>query len=112
MQVNLNTNNISFGLKSNPNATKKALENVEPILKNDIVNGLNAFCDITQRRGIKGSVFLESLEGDILTYTLKPVKNGTPKTLAIDISKTRYHVPRRETIKRSFLESINYLFKS
>lgn len=112
MQVNLNTNDISFGLKSNSNATKKALENVEPILKNDIVNGLNAFCYITQKRGIKGSVFLESLEGDILTYTLKPVKNGTPKTLAIDVSKTRYRVPRRETIKRSFLESINYLFKS
>ena len=114
MQIISSSNKVNFGLKSDSKTAKKVLENVEPVLRKDITNGLNAFCDITQKRGIKGTVFLESLNGDILTYTLKPVKNGNPKILSIDLSKTywKQSVPRRETIKRLFLSSIDYLFKS
>ena len=113
MQISANNYSVNFGLKNNSNASKKVLKDVEPELKRDITNGLNSFCDITQKRGIKGDVFLDSLNGDILNFTIKPVKTGVKKQLSIDLSKkpVRYSAPRQEQIKHSFLNSINYLFK-
>ena len=113
MQISASNHNINFGLKNNSNASKKVLKDVEPQLKRDITNGLNSFCDITQRRGIKGDVFLEALDGDYLTFTIKPTKTGEKKQLSIDLSKNpvRYSAPRQEQIKHSFLNSIDYLFE-
>ena len=113
MQISASNHNINFGLKNNSNASKKVLNGVEPELKRDITNGLNSFCDITQKRGVKGDVFLESLDGDTLTFTIKPVKTGEKKKLSIDLSENpvRFNAPRREQIKHSFLNSIDYLFK-
>ena len=81
MQICVANNSINFGLKNNSQASKKVLRNVEPGLKKDITNGLNSFCDITQRRGIKGEVELKSLDGDILTFTIKPVRTDKMKQL-------------------------------
>ena len=113
MLISASNHNINFGLKNNSQASKKVLKDVEPQLKKDITNGLNAFCDITQRRGVKGDVFLESLNGDTLTFTIKPVKTGVKKQLSIDLSHkpVRYSAPRQEQIKHSFLDSIDYLFE-
>ena len=113
MQISANNNCINFGLKNNSKASKNVLNGVEPQLKKDIINGLNAFCDITQKRGVKGDVFLESLDGDMLTFTIKPVKTGEKKQLSIDLSEkpVRYSAPRQEQIKHLFLNSIDYLFK-
>lgn len=115
MLITANNYGVNFGLKNNANASKKVLKNVDPELKKDIVNGLNSFCDITQRRGIKGEVVLKSIDGDTLSYIVKPTKTNKTKKLSIDLSTTIYkdggkEVPRRETIKRSLLESLNYLF--
>ena len=115
MKISSTNNNICFGLKNDAAAAKRILKNAEPELKKDIIDGVNAFCDITQKRGVKGSVVLKSLDGDILTYTIKPVKTGEVKKLSVDTSKTAWKlgsgkVPRRETIKRSLLNSIDYLF--
>ena len=112
MQIISNFNNVNLGLKNDSKTTRKVLENVEPNLRKDIIEGLNAFCDITQKCGIKGSVMLKSLDSDVLTYTIKPVKTGEVKKLSIDVSEKPWHsVPHRELIKRSFLDSIDYLFK-
>ena len=113
MRISANNHNVNFGLKNNSNASKKVLKDVDPQLKKDITNGLNAFCDITQKRGVKGDVLLESLDGDTLTFTIKPVKTGEKKQLSIDLSHkpVRYSAPRQEQIKHSFLDSIDYLFE-
>ena len=113
MQISANDYSVNFGLKNNSNASKKVLKDVEPELKRDITNGLNAFCDITQRRGLKGNVTLKSLDGDMLTFTVKPVKIGEKRQLSIDLTNkpVRYGAPRQEQIKHSFLDSIDYLFK-
>lgn len=113
MQISASKYNVNFGLKNNSAASKKVLKDVEPELKRDITNGLNAFCDITQRRGIKGDITLKSLEGDTLFYTIKPVKTGEKKKLSLDLSKNPigFKAPRQEQIKHSFLDSIDYLFK-
>ena len=113
MRISANDYNVNFGLKNNSSASKKVLKDVEPELKKDITNGLNAFCDITQKRGIKGDVTLKSLNGDVLNFTIKPVKTGEKKQLSIDLSHkpVRYSAPRQEQIKHSFLDSIDYLFK-
>ena len=113
MRISANNHNVNFGLKNNSKASKNVLNGVEPQLKKDITKGLNAFCDITQKRGVKGDVFLESLEGDMLTFTIKPVKTGEKKRLSIDLSEkpVRYSAPRQEQIKHLFLNSIDYLFK-
>lgn len=113
MQIFLNKNNVNFGLKNNSIASKEVLKDVEPALKRDITNGLNAFCDITQKRGIKGSVTLKSLDGDTLTYTIKPTKTGEKKQLSIDLTNkpVHYGAPRQEQIKHSFLDSIDYLYE-
>ena len=112
MRIAFNNNGMCFGLKNDSKAAREVLKNADPALKKNINEGINAFCDITQKRGIKGSVVLNSLEGDILTYTLKPVKKGKAKQLSIDVSEKPWKsVPHRELIKRSFLDSIDYLFK-
>ena len=113
MQVSVNNYNVNFGLKNNSAASKKVLKDVEPELKRDITNGLNAFCDITQKRGIKGDITLKSLDGDTLSYTIKPVKTGAKKKLSIDLSENPigFKAPRQEQIKHSFLDSIDYLFE-
>ena len=113
MQIFANDYSINFGLKNNPNASKKVLKDVEPELKKDVINGLNAFCDITQKRGIKGDVILKSLDGDILSFSIKPVKTSEKRQLSIDLTNkpVRYGAPRQEQIKHSFLDSIDYLFK-
>lgn len=113
MQLCSNKYRVTFGLKNNSEVSKKVLKNVEPELKKDINNGLNAFCDITQKRGIKGDVTLKSLTGDVLSFSIKPVKTGQKKNLSIDLSDkpVRYTAPRQEQIKHSFLNSIDYLFK-
>ena len=64
MQLCSNKYSVTFGLKNNSEVSKKVLKNVEPELKKDINNGLNAFCDITQKRGIKGDVTFMQITRD------------------------------------------------
>ena len=60
--LRINTyDNPSFRMKNNKAAAQKALEKTAPELKQEIYRGINAFCDATQRKGIKGMVQLNKL---------------------------------------------------
>jgi len=53
--------NLNFGIKNNSKAAKKALENATPEIKDVVVKGVNQFCDLTQRKGIKGDLFIKKV---------------------------------------------------
>lgn len=63
--------NLPFKMKNNKVAAQKALEKTAPELKQEIYRGINAFCDATQRRGIKGMVQLNKL----VTKNIPDTKN-------------------------------------
>ena len=59
--------NLPFKMKNNKVAAQKALEKTAPELKQEIYRGINAFCDATQRKGIKGMGSTEYTEKMVQT---------------------------------------------
>ena len=57
MQIQRVQNNTSFGIKANKKQCLKVLGKLEPEIKKPLDSGINQFCNITQKHGVKGTFF-------------------------------------------------------
>ena len=113
-RIQSNNYSTSFGLKNNKNAAKEVLKRVSPKSKRNIYKTIENFCNLTQKRGVKGQFKLEDIVRSKnswgepgpshLIFSIKPAQTT---------EQTMYSLPLRYVSTDSFLASLNpELFKS
>jgi len=133
---NYSNPNLQFGMKKDSKTAKRILAHVsDEVTRNKIHQGIDEFCDITQKKGIKGPVVLfnvkDSRDSITLKYSITPTKTNEPKDCAITVLKEEAQAtqaaekrklstnknPKGETkpslaesVKSAMLKQIDYLF--
>ena len=103
----------SFGMKNNSKAAKKVLESVDPELKQTIVRGVNQFCDVTQRKGIKGELIMKKVktaeDGTVLGYFIKPANSKVKTYHEVEVTPEKKSGTKQaqKTLMNKMLEELN-----
>lgn len=115
-KIQSNNYNTSFGLKNDKKIAHRVLQNVRPELKKDIFQEINAFCDLTQKRGITGLFRLDKIKKmknkygqkkPMLVYSIKPAQTNKVEKYTISL----YGVTVDSLLSQSVIGKLNYCKK-
>ncbi|MBO7672022.1 hypothetical protein J6S88_01295 [bacterium] len=117
MQLNINNiDKTSFGLTNNKAAARKALKNVPERSRKEIYRAIDQFCNMTQERGIKGELKLESptrfgikpVQTGVWTYHNRPVLHLNAFISALNLEKLDHSRPfGNEFAKHRFVRVVS-----
>ncbi len=112
-KIQSNNYNTSFGLKNDKKIAHRVLQNVRPELKKDIFQEINAFCDLTQKRGITGLFRLDKIKKmknkygqkkPMLVYSIKPTQTNKVEKYTISL----YGVTVDSLLSQSVIGKLDY----